>query len=249
MLSLEAVRVCYGAVVGLEDGSLRLNDRELVCLIGANGAGKSTLLNAISGIVPIASGHILFDGESIGGLRPERVVRRRIVQVPEGRQIFVRMSVEENLLLGAYVRRHEEYGEDIKRVYSLFPRLLERRTQYAGLLSGGEQQMLAIGRALMARPRVLLLDEPSMGLAPLIVEEIFATLRQLREQGISILLVEQNARAALRFSDRAYVLTHGRVELEGPAAEIAKNEHVREAFLGKAAVSGPARAPILKPRN
>jgi branched-chain amino acid transport system ATP-binding protein len=238
MLSLEAVGVRYGAVIGLENGTLRLDERELVCLIGANGAGKSTLLNAISGLVPLASGRILLDDERIDRLRPEQVVRRRIVQVPEGRQIFTKMSVEENLLLGGYVRRKEPLGADIDKIYVLFPRLFERRTQYAGLLSGGEQQMLAIGRALMARPRVLLLDEPSMGLAPIIVEEIFATLRQLRERGISVLLVEQNARAALRFSDRAYVLTHGRVELEGTATEIAKNEHVREAFLGKAATMG-----------
>jgi branched-chain amino acid transport system ATP-binding protein len=233
MLSLESVRVRYGAVVGLEDGTLKLGERELVCLIGANGAGKSTLLNAISAVVPLAGGKITFEGEELNRLRPEQVVRRRIIHAPEGRQIFAQMLVEENLQLGAYVRRHEALSEDFDRVYATFPRLAERRTQYAGSLSGGEQQMLAIGRALMARPRVLLLDEPSMGLAPIIVEDIFATLRQLRDQGISILLVEQNARAALRFSDRAYVLTNGRVEMEGKAADIARHEYVREAFLGK----------------
>ncbi|MGE0725636.1 MAG: ABC transporter ATP-binding protein [Alphaproteobacteria bacterium] len=238
MLTLEGVRVRYGAVVGLDDGTLRLGAQEVVCLIGANGAGKSTLLNAISAVVPLASGRIVFEGETLNRLRPEQIVRRRIVQVPEGRQVFTQMSVEENLLLGAYVRRSEALDEDLGRAYALFPRLAERRGQYAGSLSGGEQQMLAIGRALMARPRVLLLDEPSMGLAPIIVEEIFAILRRLHEEGISILLVEQNARAALRFSDRAYVLANGRVELEGSAREIADHEYVREAFLGK----GAARA-------
>jgi branched-chain amino acid transport system ATP-binding protein len=224
MLSLDAVRVCYGAVVGLERGTLRLAEREMVCLIGANGAGKSTLLNAISAVVPLAGGRIEFQGEELSRLRPEEVVRRRIVQVPEGRQVFAQMLVEENLMLGAFVRRREALHKDFEDVYGLFPRLAERRKQYAGSLSGGEQQMLAIGRALMAQPRVLLLDEPSMGLAPLIVEDIFATLRRLRDRGISILLVEQNARAALRFSDRAYVLANGRVELDGSAADIAKHE-------------------------
>ncbi len=244
MLSLDAVEVHYGAVIGLANGTLKLDEKELVCLIGANGAGKSTLLNAISGIVPKFAGRVMFDGEDLTRVRPEEVVRKRIIQVPEGRQIFARMSVEENLLLGGYVRRSEKLQGDIGRIYAMFPRLAERRAQYAGLMSGGEQQMLAIGRALMAHPRVLLLDEPSMGLAPIIVEEIFATLRRLREEGIAILLVEQNARAALRFSDRAYVLTNGRVELEGPAESIAKNEYVREAFLGKS-----TRQPIRRLRR
>ena len=235
MLSLDSVAVHYNAVVGLENGTLKVGQGEVVCLIGANGAGKSTLLNAISAIVPVTSGTIVFDGEELHRMRPERVVRKRVIQVPEGRQVFAQMSVEENLLLGAYARRNEAYGADIERVYATFPRLAERRRQYAGSLSGGEQQMLAIGRALMANPRLLLLDEPSMGLAPIIVEEIFATLRQLHREGLSILLVEQNARAALRFSDRAYVLVNGKVELEGPARDLADHDYVREAFLGKGA--------------
>jgi branched-chain amino acid transport system ATP-binding protein len=234
MLKVRELNVRYGAVSALEGVSLDVAAGEVVCLIGANGAGKSSLLNAISRVVPHAGGTIEFDGQRTDANSPESVVRAGIMQVPEGRQVFGRMTVTENLLMGAYSRRKEPLEEDLERVHALFPRLKEREGQLAGLMSGGEQQMLAIGRALMSRPRLLLLDEPSMGLAPVIIQDIFAALRRLHRSGLSILLVEQNAAAALRFAERAYVLTTGRVAMSGSSAQLLDDERVRAAFLGHA---------------
>lgn len=239
MLRLKNINTYYGKVHALKNVSLHLAQGEIVTLIGANGAGKTTILNTISGVTPADSGDLLFLKEPIQALAPDRVVRLGVSQVPEGRQVFKPMTVEDNLELGAYLRyRAGDSRSDIQRdkqeIFSLFPRLEERRTQAAGTMSGGEQQMLAIGRALMARPKLLLLDEPSMGLAPLVVQEIFRVLRQLRdERGVTILLVEQNAKAALKLADRGYVLETGKVILEGNAAELLENAEVKRAYLGK----------------
>ncbi len=239
MLRLKNINTYYGKVHALKNVSLHLAGGEIVTLIGANGAGKTTILNTISGVTPAGSGDVLFLKEPIQALAPDRVVRLGVSQVPEGRQVFKPMTVEDNLELGAYLRyRAGDPKSDIQRdkqeIFSLFPRLEERRTQAAGTMSGGEQQMLAIGRALMARPKLLLLDEPSMGLAPLVVQEIFRVLRQLRdERGVTILLVEQNAKAALKLADRGYVLETGKVILEGEAAELLENAEVKRAYLGK----------------
>ncbi len=239
MLKVKNINTYYGKVHALKNVSLHLKEREIVTLIGANGAGKTTILNSLSAIIPPRSGEILFNGESIANLAPDRIVELGISQVPEGRQLFKPLSVEDNLELGAYLRyRRKEGRGDIRvvldEVYSLFPRLHERRKQMAGTLSGGEQQMLAIGRALMAKPRILLLDEPSMGLAPLVVQEIFAVVENLRrEKGTTVLLVEQNAKAALKMADRGYVLETGKVVLEGVAAELLDNKEIQRAYLGK----------------
>jgi branched-chain amino acid transport system ATP-binding protein len=239
MLTIKNVNTYYGQVHALKNVSLHLNKGEIVTLIGANGAGKTTMLNSLSAITPPKNGEILFNGTSIGALPPDRVVELGISQVPEGRQIFKPLSVEDNLELGAYLRfrRREGRGairDGLEEVYALFPRLLERRKQMAGTLSGGEQQMLAIGRALMAKPQVLLLDEPSMGLAPLVVQEIFSVIENLRrEKETTVLLVEQNAKAALRMADRGYVMETGKVILEGLASELLENNEVQRAYLGK----------------
>ena len=239
MLKVKNVNTYYGKVHALKNISLHLAEGEIVALIGANGAGKTTMLNTLSGITPLSSGSIRFTGEEIGSLSPDRIVRAGVSQVPEGRQVFKGLTVAENLELGAYLRytagrQKEEIRNDLGHIFELFPRLQERRKQMAGTLSGGEQQMLAIGRALMARPRLLLLDEPSMGLAPLVVQEIFAVIGRLRsEEGVTILLVEQNAKAALKMADRAYVLETGRVILEGTASELLENREVQRAYLGK----------------
>ena len=234
MLELRNLFVRYGAIHGLEGVSLSVGKGEIVCLIGANGAGKSTTINATSGVVRSASGEILFEGTSIVGRRASEIVRAGIVQVPEGRLVFPDLTVVENLEMGGYTRPASNARASISRVLELFPRLAERRGQLAGLMSGGEQQMLAIGRALMAEPRVLLLDEPSMGLAPLMIAEIFRMLRRLRvELGLTILLVEQNATAALALADRAYVLSNGRIVASGLASEMLKTSATREAFLGQ----------------
>jgi branched-chain amino acid transport system ATP-binding protein len=239
MLRLKNINTYYGKVHALKNVSLHLGEGEIVTLIGANGAGKTTILNTISGVTPAASGELLFEKETIATLGVDRIVRQGISQVPEGRQVFKPLSVEDNLELGAYLRyrgreEKEAIRHDREQVYTLFPRLKERRKQLAGTMSGGEQQMLAIGRALMAKPRMLLLDEPSMGLAPLVVQEIFRVLETLRsERGTTILLVEQNAKAALRLADRGYVLETGKVVLEGPADELAANADVKRAYLGK----------------
>ena len=233
LLEVEDLHVAYGRVQAVRGISFAVPEGAIVSLIGANGAGKTTTLAAISGIVPARAGRIRYRGEEIGRLPPHAIVRRGIVQAPEGRQVIARMSVEENLAMGAYQRRDREVGKDIAAMYARFPVLGERRRLPAGSLSGGEQQMLAIARALMARPRLLLLDEPSMGLAPLLVNEIFRILAEIHAEGKTILLVEQNARKALAISDYAYVLETGRVTLAGPGAELAKDERVVAAYLGR----------------
>jgi branched-chain amino acid transport system ATP-binding protein len=238
MLKVKNINTYYGQVHALKNVSLHLSEGEIVTLIGANGAGKTTILNSLSAVIPPRSGEILFDGKSINNLSPDRIVEMGISQVPEGRQVFKPLSVEENLELGAYLRFRKEGRGAIKKgleeVYALFPVLLERRKQMAGTLSGGEQQMLAIGRALMAKPRLLLLDEPSMGLAPLVVQEIFTVIENLRrEKKTTILLVEQNARVALKMADRGYVLETGKVILEGIASDLLENKEVQRAYLGK----------------
>ena len=239
MLRLKNINTYYGKVHALKNISLHLGEGEIVTLIGANGAGKTTILNTISGVTPAAAGEIVFRKEMITALAPDKVVQLGISQVPEGRQVFKPLSVEDNLQLGAYLRYRSREGKstinsDMDKIFSLFPRLEERRKQLAGTMSGGEQQMLAIGRALMANPKMLLLDEPSMGLAPLVVQEIFRVLERLRqENGTTILLVEQNAKAALKLADRGYVLETGKVILEGPADELLENAEVKRAYLGK----------------
>jgi len=239
MLRLKNINTYYGKVHALKNVSLHLGEGEIVTLIGANGAGKTTILNSISAITPASNGEILFRKEPVMALQPDRIVKLGISQVPEGRQVFKPLSVEDNLQLGAYLRYRGREGKaaihkDMEQVFALFPRLEERRKQLAGTMSGGEQQMLAIGRALMANPKLLLLDEPSMGLAPLVVQEIFRVLERLRrENGTTILLVEQNAKAALKLADRGYVLETGKVILEGAADELLENAEVKRAYLGK----------------
>ena len=231
MLEVNALTSHYGRIQALAGIDLTVADGELVALVGANGAGKSTLLRAISGVQPYA-GKIIYNGKDIGALSPERRVALGIVQVPEGRQVFGPLSVEDNLRLGAYTRARAESDAELERVYAMFPTLKERRRQAAGVLSGGQQQMLAMGRGLMAKPRLLLLDEPSMGLAPRLVEEIFAKIRALKQARTTIFLVDQNARAALSVADRGYVLETGRVVLSGSGPELLANGQVREAYLG-----------------
>ena len=231
MLEVTALASRYGRIQALSGIDLKVEEGELVALVGANGAGKSTLLRAISGVQP-SSGKIIFNGKDIGATSPERRVGLGIVQVPEGRQVFGPLSVEDNLRLGAYTRTRAESAAELERVYAMFPALKQRRRQAAGLLSGGQQQMLAMGRGLMGKPRLLLLDEPSMGLAPRLVEDIFATVRALKQAGTTIFLVDQNARAALAAADRGYVLETGRVVLAGTGAELLANGQVREAYLG-----------------
>jgi branched-chain amino acid transport system ATP-binding protein len=239
MLKLKNINTYYGKLHALKNISLHLNRGEIVALIGANGAGKTTVLNTISALTPPTKGDIHFGGAPIQGLAPEGIVKMGISQVPEGRQIFKPLSVADNLELGAYLRfRAGEKKRDILKdrddVYDLFPQLRERQKQAAGTLSGGEQQMLAIGRALMAKPKLLLLDEPAMGLAPLLVQEIFHAVETLRaERGTSVLLVEQNARAALRIADRGYVIETGKIILEETAAELLANRDVQRAYLGR----------------
>ncbi len=230
LLAVENLTIRYGRVQALEQVSLEVHAGEVVTLIGANGAGKSTTLRSISRIIPIHRGRIAFDARDISGARPSDVVRMGIAQVPEGRRMLARQSVVDNLLLGAYTRSDgAEIQADLERQFARFPRLAERRHQMAGTLSGGEQQMLAIARALMSRPRLLLLDEPSLGLAPLIVRAIFQIIRDLHAAGVTILLVEQNASLALQIADRAYVLEAGRLTISGPAAA---DERVQRAYLG-----------------
>jgi branched-chain amino acid transport system ATP-binding protein len=231
-LELTDVVVRYGAVTGLGGVSLLVTGGEIVTLLGAHGAGKTTTLRTISGQLKPVSGGVLLDGEQLAGLPAHEIVARGISHVPEGRRVFPRMSVTENLLMGAY-RDRRHVREDTDRVFSLFPRLAERRTQMGGTLSGGEQQMLAIGRALMARPKILLLDEPSMGLAPLVVATIFRVVAEINADGVSVLLVEQNAAQALKIANRGYVLETGRIAIEGPARELLIDDRVRQAYLGE----------------
>lgn len=233
MLRVEDINVFYGAIHAIKGVSLEVNDGEIVALIGSNGAGKSTTLRTISGLMKPQTGRILFDDKDIVGIPAHKLVGEGLVQVPEGRHVFANMTVLENLELGAYLRKDKEgIEQDMKDVFEKFPRLLERKNQIAGTLSGGEQQMLAMGRALMSRPKVLLLDEPSMGLAPLLVKEIFNIIKEINASGTTILLVEQNANMALSIADKAYVLETGRITLSGTAKDLAASEEVRKAYLG-----------------
>jgi len=232
LLEISSLASHYGRIQALYGVDVRIAEGELVALVGANGAGKTTLLRTLSGVQRASSGRIAFDGADITRLAPEQRVRLGIVQVPEGRQVFAPLALEDNLRLGAYVRPAGEAEATLEEVYARFPVLRERRRTPAGLLSGGQQQLLAIGRALMGRPRLLLLDEPSMGLAPRLVSEIFACIAQLRAAGITIFLVDQNARAALSIADRAYVLETGRVALEGAGRDLLADDAVQQAYLG-----------------
>lgn len=233
LLQIDNLTVNYGGIQALQGVSLTVQPGEVVTLIGANGAGKSTTLRTISRLLRSRSGRILYDGQDISRARPDQVVQLGIAQCPEGRRVLARQTVADNLLLGAYIRHDRAaIAGDLDAQFATFPRLAERRTQLAGTLSGGEQQMLAIARALMSRPRLLLLDEPSLGLAPIIVREIFAIIRRLHESGVTILLVEQNANLALQNADRGYVLEAGRITISGPAADLLGDERVRRAYLG-----------------
>ena len=233
MLKVENLVVRYGMIEAIKGISFEVNDGEIVTLIGANGAGKTTTMHAISGLIKPVSGSIMLNDQDLLKIPSHRIVSLGLAQVPEGRRVFAQQTVEENLILGAYLRRDQgEIAKDIQDVYQTFPRLGERRTQAAGTLSGGEQQMLAMGRALMAKPSILLLDEPSMGLSPLLVSEIFQIIEEINKKGTTILLVEQNAKRALAIADRAYVLETGRITLDGTGEGLAKDERVRKAYLG-----------------
>ena len=232
MLTVDNIHVYYGSIHAVKGVSFEVSEGEIVTLIGANGAGKSTVLNTISGLLHPRTGSVQFMGQDLRGTAAHKVVERGLAQVPEGRRIFLQMTVEENLEMGAYTRPNSTIAPGIADVYKRFPRLEERRRQVAGTLSGGEQQMLAMGRALMSSPKLLMLDEPSMGLAPLLVEQIFEIIRELHAAGTTILLVEQNAQAALSVADRAYVLETGRVSLSGTGAELMASDQVRRAYLG-----------------
>ena len=233
LLRLEALHAAYGPVAALRGLDLTVGQGELVCLIGANGAGKTSTLRAISGLLPAARGRIVFDGRPIHGAEPADILEAGIAHCPEGRRVFPYLTVQENLEIGAYVRRDRRaVADDLQRVCEHFPILAERRRQMAGTLSGGEQQMLAIARALMARPRLILFDEPSLGLAPTLVEATFEIIADIRRRGTTVLMVEQNAYGALRMADRAYVMETGRIVLEGPARALLDDDHVRRAYLG-----------------
>ena len=233
-LEIRDLCVSYGGIRALKGISLSVDEGQIVTLIGANGAGKSTTLRAISGLQKAQSGSILYGGEELTNLPAKEIVRRGIIHVPEGRRVFPDMTVAENLKIGAFLRTDKAaIAQDMDYVYSLFPRLKERNWQLAGTLSGGEQQMLAVGRALMSRPKVLMMDEPSLGLAPLIVKDIFSIIRRVNQDGITVLLIEQNANAALRIADYGYVLETGTIALSGTGEELLRNESVREAYLGK----------------
>ncbi len=232
ILKVENINVYYGAIHAIKGVSFHVDEGEIVTLIGANGAGKSTTLQTISGLLRSRTGSIEFCGENISKLPPHKIVEKGLAQVPEGRRIFLQMSVQENLDMGAYTQSGAGVGEDIERVFEQFPRLKERRRQIAGTLSGGEQQMLAIGRALMSRPKLLMLDEPSMGLAPILVEQIFEIIQSLHKSGTTILLVEQNAQMALSVADRAYVMETGTISLSGTGRELAESDQVKKAYLG-----------------
>ena len=232
LLEIKDLRVSYGGIEALKGISFHVEEGQIVTLIGANGAGKSTTLRAISGLAPVKSGTILYDGQPINGLNPQKIVSMGVGMVPEGRRVFPNLTVLENLKIGAYLRR-DDLKHDIEYIYSLFPRLRERSWQMAGTLSGGEQQMLAVGRALMMKPRILMMDEPSLGLAPLVIRDIFEIIKTLHAQGMTILLVEQNANAALKVADYAFVLQTGMMGVQGTGAELLDNPEVKAAYLGK----------------
>ena len=234
LLKLDNIKTYYGNIRALKGISIDVDEGEIVCLIGANGAGKSTTLMTISGILIPVEGEVLYEGRTITAVRPDNIVQMGICQVPEGRMIFPMLTVMENLDLGAYLRKDMSgIKEDVERIFNLFPILRDRRKQQGGTLSGGEQQMLAIGRALMGRPKLILFDEPSLGLAPILVDSIFETIRRINEEGTTILLVEQNAQLALQFSNRGYVLETGEITLSGKSAELRENEQVKKAYLGE----------------
>ena len=233
LLSVNDIHVYYGAIHAVKGVSLEVNEGEVVTLIGANGAGKSTVLNTISGLLRAKSGTIDFMGTPINTMAPNKIVQLGLAQCPEGRRVFAHMTVEENLEMGAYTRPNSTIEGNLEHVYELFPRLKERRKQVGGTLSGGEQQMLAVGRGLMSRPKVLMMDEPSLGLAPLVVQGIFDIIREINRQGVTILLIEQNANMALKIADLAYVLETGTITMSGTGAELLADEKVKEAYLGK----------------
>ena len=232
LLEVKDINVYYGAIHAIKDVSFCVNEGEIVTLIGANGAGKSTTLKTISGLMRSKTGDIVFDGHSIAHTAPHNIVKECLAHVPEGRRVFQQMTVEENLDMGAYTRPNSEVDDSLANVYELFPRLKERRKQVAGTLSGGEQQMLAMGRAMMSKPKLLMLDEPSMGLAPILVEQVFGIIKSLHQAGTTILLVEQNAQMALSIADRAYVMETGKITLSGTGKELAQSEQVQKAYLG-----------------
>ena len=231
MLTVKDLNVSYGAIHAIHDVSLTVNDGEIVSLIGANGAGKTTILHTITGLKKAQSGSVIYNDKDLLKTEPSKIITLGMAHVPEGRHIFPGMTVEENLEMGAYIRK-DDLSASMKDVFERFPRLKERRRQLAGTLSGGEQQMLAVGRALMSNPSILLMDEPSMGLSPLLVKEIFEIIKEVHKQGITVLLVEQNAKMALSISDRAYVLETGRISMNGPAHELLNDEKVKKAYLG-----------------
>ena len=232
ILEIHDLKVSYGGIEAVKGVTLTVPEGKIVTLIGANGAGKSTILKTVSGIVRPKTGRILYNGEDITGKSPDKIVKAGIVLVPEGRHVFPNLTVKENLKIGAYLRR-DDLSADFATVYGLFPRLKEREWQLAGTLSGGEQQMLAVGRALMSKPKLIMMDEPSLGLAPLIVQSIFGIIREINRRGITVLLNEQNANMALQTADKAYVLETGRLTMEGTGAELLADESVKEAYLGK----------------
>ena len=232
ILEIKDLSVSYGGIEAIKNISLGVEAGSIVTLIGSNGAGKSSTLRSIAGIVKAKSGEVLFEGENILGLSPDQIVKRGVTLVPEGRHVFPNLTVAENLHVGAYLRK-DDIKPDLEYVYELFPRLKERSWQFAGTLSGGEQQMLAVGRALMARPKLIMMDEPSLGLAPLVVQGIFDIIRTINKAGITVLLIEQNANMALKVADYAYVMQTGEITLSGTGAELLENEEVKEAYLGK----------------
>lgn len=235
MLKVEKLNVYYGVIHAIEDVSLEVNDGEIVTLIGANGAGKTTILHTITGLKKAAAGSVAWDGVNLLKEEPSKIITHGVAHVPEGRHVFIDMTVRENLEMGAYMygrKEKDKVAERMEAVFQKFPRLKERQNQLAGTFSGGEQQMLAVGRALMADPKIILMDEPSMGLSPLLVQEIFDIIKEVNEQGITILLVEQNAKMALKVADRAYVLETGKIKLSGDAKELLRNDEVKKAYLG-----------------
>jgi len=233
LLEIRDLTVCYGGIVALNGISFEVQEHEIVTLIGANGAGKSTTLRSIMGLVSISGGSITYDGTRLNGLDTQKIVGKGIVLVPEGRRVFPNLTTLENLRLGGYLQQEAAVENNLERVYGLFPRLKERHWQLAGTLSGGEQQMLAVGRALMANPRLIMMDEPSLGLAPLVVKEIFSIIKRINEAGVTVLLIEQNANIALKTATRGYVLQTGTIILEGTGRELLENEQIKAAYLGK----------------